>query len=236
MTKRRLALITTNSAIPLWIACSVFAQQPAGGPPLFFKEVWKAPSDVEHPAAQDSVDSPNLELKLYGDAPGGQKPDHGIWIVKHNPPLIEPAHVWTGQCAQSCAFALRDKNNFVDLTGTAKVRFEYKEAGFHMVRPIIKLADGTWLAGDHAEGISSDWHTAEISFADVRWRKIDIKKVIEAPDGKWIDHPDLSKVDEIGFTDLMAGSGHGPGGWSDIGAIEVYGKPVKRDALQSKLN
>src|ERR1700749_3292316 len=130
MKKRRLASITMNSAIPLWIACSAFAQQPAGGPPLFFKEVWKAPSDVEHPAAQDSVDSPNLELKLYGDAPGGQKPDHGIWIVKHNPPLIEPAHVWTGQCAQSCAFALRDKNNFVDLTGTAKVRFEYKEAGF----------------------------------------------------------------------------------------------------------
>jgi hypothetical protein len=235
MTRRRLALITIQSAIPLWIACSAFAQEPSGGPPLFFKEVWKTPSDVEHPVAQDSVDNQNLEIKLYGGAPGGVKPDHGIWIVKHNPPMIEPAHVWTGQCTESCAFALRDKNNFVDLTGAAKIRFQYKEAGFHMVRPIIKLADGTWLAGDHAEGISSDWHEAEISFADVRWRKIDIKKVIEAADGKWIDHPDLSKVDEIGFTDLMAGSGHGPGGWSDIGAIEVYGKPVKRDGLQSKL-
>jgi hypothetical protein len=50
----------------------------------------------------------------------------------------------------------------------------------------------------------------------------------QAADGKWIDHPDLSKVDEIGFTDLMAGSGHGPGGWSDAGRVEVYGKPVKR--------
>ena len=63
-------------------------------------------------------------------------------------------------------------------------------------------------------------------------------EVIEAADGKWVDHPDLSKVDEIGFTDLMAGSGHGPGGWSDVGRIEVYGKPVKRDGViqSSKLN
>ena len=38
----------------------------------------------------------------------------------------------------------------------------------------------------------------------------------------------VSKVDEIGFTDLLPGSGHGPGGWSDVGRIEVYGKPVKR--------
>jgi hypothetical protein len=28
----------------------------------------------------------------------------------------------------------------------------------------------------------------------------------------------------------MAGSGHGPGGWSDVAAFEVYGKPVKREA------
>jgi hypothetical protein len=39
---------------------------------------------------------------------------------------------------------------------------------------------------------------------------------------------DLSKVDEIGFTDLMPGSGHGDGGYSDLGWIEVYGKPVPR--------
>jgi hypothetical protein len=44
-----------------------------------------------------------------------------------------------------------------------------------------------------------------------------------------VDSPDLSKVDEIGFTDLMAGSGHGPGGSSRVDWIEVYGKPVKRD-------
>ena len=30
--------------------------------------------------------------------------------------------------------------------------------------------------------------------------------------------------------DLLPGSGHGPGGWSDLAWIEVYGKSVKRDA------
>jgi hypothetical protein len=36
---------------------------------------------------------------------------------------------------------------------------------------------------------------------------------------KLADHPDLTKVDEIGFPALMAGSGHRPGGWSDVGSI-----------------
>ncbi|MDP9055288.1 MAG: hypothetical protein M3N93_13460 [Acidobacteriota bacterium] len=222
----------------LCLASAAFAQLSVSGPlPLFFREEWKAPADVEHPVAQDSVAGTALELKLYGAGVGGMKPEHGIWIVKHNPPAIEPAHTWTGLCTASCAFALREKDNYMDLTGRAKVRFQYKVAGFHQLRPIVKLADGTWLAGDQSVGLSADWHEADITFADLRWRKLDMNKVIEAPDGKWIDHPDLTRVDEIGFTDLMAGSGHGPGGWSNVGRIEVYGKPVKRDsAVQSKLN
>ncbi len=221
----------------LCLAGAAFAQAPAGPPPLFFREEWKAPADVEHPVAQDSLANANLEIKLYGDGVGGMKPDHGIWIVKHNPPMVEPTHTWTGQCTSSCAFALREKDNYVDLSGLGRVRFQYKVAGFHMLRPIVKLADGTWLAGDQAFGLSADWHEADVSFADLRWRKLDMKKVAEAADGKWVEKPDLTKVDEIGFTDLMAGSGHGPGGWSDVGRIEVYGKPVKRDGVtQSKLN
>ena len=39
---------------------------------------------------------------------------------------------------------------------------------------------------------------------------------------------DLTRVDEIGFVDLMPSSGHGWGGFVNVGKIEVYGKPVKR--------
>jgi hypothetical protein len=36
-----------------------------------------------------------------------------------------------------------------------------------------------------------------------------------------LDKVDLTKVDEIGFVDLTPGSGHGRGGFSDVGWIEV---------------
>ncbi len=126
------------------------------------------------------------------------------------------------------AVALRDKGNYVDLTGLARIRWQTKVSGFHKVRPIVKLADGTWLVGDEADGSPLDWHDSDFSIAEVRWLKLDIDKVVTR--GNWVEHPDLSKVDEIGFTDLMPSSGHGPGGWSDVAWFEVYGKPVKREA------
>ena len=46
--------------------------------------------------------------------------------------------------------------------------------------------------------------------------------------GVQLDHVDLSKVDQIGFIDLMPSSGHGPGGWSDVAQVEVYGKSLPR--------
>jgi hypothetical protein len=199
-------------------------------PVLILSESWQhIPADVEHPVTQSAVTNPNLELKLYGDGVGGKDPDHGIWIVWHEQPQFEPLHLWTGLCKTNCAASLRDKYNYLDLRGNAYIRWDVKIAGLHMLRPILKLADGTWLVGDHVDSFSIDWHPSEFSIGDVRWRKLDINKVVEAPDGQWVSKPDLSKVDEIGFTDLMAGSGHGPGGWSDVGKIEVYGKGVPRN-------
>lgn len=61
-------------AIATVIAGSVWAQAPAGARQLVLKEEWKAPADVEHPAAQDSLASSSLNLKLYGGGVGGIKP------------------------------------------------------------------------------------------------------------------------------------------------------------------
>ncbi len=228
---------------PLLAGSVAFAQEPAkekvnaralpqnNRPALVLSEQWQQiPADVEHPVTQAAVTNPNLELKLYGDGVGGTNPDHGVWIVWHEQPQTEPLHLWTGLCKANCAAALRDKYNFLDLRDSAMIRWDVKIVGFHLLRPIIKLADGTWLVGSHTDGIQNDWHQSEFSIADVQWRKLDITKVVEAPDGKWIENPDLSRVDEIGFTDLMAGSGHGPGGWSDVGRIEVFGKATARTA------
>jgi hypothetical protein len=128
---------------------------------------------------------------------------------------------------------LRDKNNYVNLSGpVARIRWRTKEAGFHLLRPVLKLADGTFLVGDHVEGYTQDWLETEFSLADVRWRGLNPEMVVETIDGQWKQNPDLSKVDEIGFTDLMRGSGGGPGGGSRVDWIEVYGVPVKRIAQQ----
>ena len=198
----------------------------AGGanrrPPLFFKEEWKqTDKGGEHPLLPESVGNPNLELKVYG--PSSKE----LLLTGAAGDENNPIHVWTGLCTSPCAVAFREKASFADLTGLGRVRWNTKMSGFHQVRPIVKLADGTWYVGDRADGGSTrDWVVSEISFADLRWVRLDIGRVVTV--GPFVDKIDLSKVDEIGFADLMPSSGHGPGGWSDVAQIEVYGRPVKR--------
>jgi hypothetical protein len=43
-------------------------------------------------------------------------------------------------------------------------------------------------------------------------------------------------VDEVGFVDLMPSSGHGTGGYIQLGQIEVYGKAVPREAGSTTSN
>ena len=207
------------------------AAQPAAAvpmrPPLFLSESWQplpTPPD-DHgawPVSQGGVASPTLELKLYGTS------SREIQLVAgRGGSDVTPNNVWTGTTTSPSALALRDRNSYVDLSGPlAKLKFVVRTSGFHQVRPVVKLADGTWLAGDHAIGPNGDFNDTDISVADLRWIKLDIARVVAV--GNWIDKPDLSKVDEVGFADLMPGSGHGPGGYVNVGRIQVYGKPVKR--------
>lgn len=188
--------------------------------PLFFKEEWKQDAgSTEHPVTQESVANANLEIKLYGQ-------NHDVLIAGAVATENNPPHMWTGTCTTACAVALRDKTNFVDITGLARMKWLSKMSGYHAVRPIVKLANGTWLIGDHADDNNVDWLTHEFSFQGMRWLTLDIARVVTT--GTWVANPDLTKIDEIGFADLTPGSGHGAGGWSDVATIEVYGKPVPR--------
>jgi hypothetical protein len=202
-----------------------FAQQPeergpgrgpAPQPPtLIFKETWKqAPGNV--PVTQDFVTNPDLQLTLYGTG----KEDFGVTSEGNVP------HIWTGLCAAACALTLSQKENFIDLTGKAKIRWYTKTSGFHEVRPVLKLADGTLLVGNHVDANMLDYLESEFYVSDVRWLKLDPATV--RTKGTLLDKVDLSKVDGVGFADLSPGSGHGTGGYSDVAWIEVYGKPVKR--------
>jgi hypothetical protein len=199
--------------------------------PLFFREDWKIANDVpnantpdepEHTLAQGDLANPNLEVHLYGDKVGPRVADQ-----TYNDNLT---YAMTLLCSSNCAITLRDKNSDVDLTGVATIRWRTRISGFHYLHPILKLADGTWLIGDKGAGFSTNWVDSEIQLVDVRWRRLDIENVVEGRDGYWVDYPDLSRVEEIGFTDLMRGAGHGSGGGSRVDWIEVYGKPVPRTA------
>jgi hypothetical protein len=142
----------------------------------------------------------------------------------------DPPNLWTGVCHTAVAATLRDRSSYVDLTGRAKIRWVTRTSGFHVVRPVVKLADGNWFVGDYAEGAPSANSTlflqAEFAVASVRWLPLDISRVVTT--GQTWASPDLSRVDEVGFADLLPGSGHGWGGFVNVGAIEVYGKPVAR--------
>jgi hypothetical protein len=217
-------LVLLASALP-----RAAAQEPARGrgaaaprvtrPPLFFREEWKqTAAGGEHPVnPSEALSNANLELKLYGKE---------LLLTGSAQDENNPIHLWTGTCATPCAVALRDKNNFADLTGLARIRWVTKVSGFHQVRPIVKLADGTWLVGDHTDGSTLDWLQSDFSIAEIRWLRLDIAGVVTK--GNIVEKPDLSRVDEIGYADLMPGSGHGPGGWIDVATIEVFAKPVKR--------
>jgi hypothetical protein len=218
-------LIVTTCAM-----ASLHAQTPAAAPAtpaakpqrpgLFFREEWQQiEKGGEHPVDAAAIGNPNLELKLY--VPAGE-----ILLTGTRNDETNPVHVWTGMCTTPCAVAFREKTRRADLTGLARLRWNTKMSGFHQIRPIVKLADGTWLVGDQAIGSTRDWLVSELSFADLHWLKLDIARVVTT--GNVLEKVDLTQVDEIGFADLMPGSGHGPGGWSDVAQVEVYAKGVAR--------
>src|SRR5687768_1378914 len=192
-------------------------------PPLFFRETWKDPEVQERKVIQSDLVSPLL-LTVHGP------PTVDVRLVKHTSPKDDPSYIWSGSSPQPWALTLKDRNNYVDLSGpVARIRWRTKQAAFNLLRPVVKLADGRFLVGDYTEGYTGDWRETEFSVASVRWRVLDSTNVVTARrEAGWAADVDLRKVDEVGFTDLMRGSGGGPGGGSRVDWIEVYGHPIPR--------
>ena len=128
-------------------------------------------------------------------------------------------------CKGNWAVTLRHEGLLFDLSEYAKIKWRTKQSGFRNLHLILKLADGTWLVGDQYDDHSKDWRIHEFNIMDIQWYSFNIKYIYEE---KLIENPDLSKIDEIGFTDLMHG------GMSEacsrVDWIEVYGKSLKRNS------
>jgi hypothetical protein len=179
------------------------------------------------PFVQANVADPNVELEQYG---AGKE----VLTNAGNEAQFIPFSAWTGEASGPFALTFRHKTSLLDLTGGAKIRWATKTSGFHVVRPVIKLADGSMFVGDYASENVAIMGVNEFPVATVKWVKLDPMKVVTlgspGPNNQiWVT-PDLSKVDEVGFADLIPGSGHGTGGWVHVGSIEVYGKAVPRGA------
>ncbi len=196
-------------------------------PPMVFREAWKQPpytgqlTDRKRRVTQDAVVNPNLQLQLYGaDAQDVEVYDH-----------YGQFDLWTGLVGSPVAVTLRDRDAYFDLTGLAALRARTRTEDLHVLHPVVKLADGTLLVG--SQTLSSpqpvmgggDFVVSEVTFNAQRWFQLDPQKVAITREVK---DPDLSRVDAIGFADLMPGGGHGFSGCSNVSWMELYAKTHER--------
>jgi len=212
-TLRSFAKITLFLGVVLSVYNSCKAQY---RPALFFREDWKE-IPAATPVTREHVSNNNLILGLYGPAADSIKKSH------HDTPADDPYYIWSGLCLNNWVVTLKHRSSFVNLSEYAKIVWRSKQSGLRNLHIVLKLANGTWLVSDQCDGKSKDWRICEFNLADINWYVLDIKTVVE---GDLIPNPDLSRVDEIGFTDLMRGGQSIA--CSRLDWIEVYGKAVKR--------
>ena len=119
----------------------------ASAAPAFLKVEWVQPQGQTGQVAivQENVADANVEVKWYGAA--------ATHLLTSGTPGSDtaPFTVWSGECDGPFAITFKQKSNFADLSGLGKLRWVVKTSGFHVVRPVVKLADGTSLVGEHAD-------------------------------------------------------------------------------------
>ncbi|MDR2215379.1 MAG: hypothetical protein LBE59_06020 [Nevskiaceae bacterium] len=224
-------IIQTISLTTLLFSSAILAAQGGGNaapryvpednrPPLAFREDF-IDEPTETPVTMASINNKELRFTLWGP---GKDLVAKSW---HASPKDESGYIWTGSCTQVCGFTLYRPGYYLDLRELAKVTWRTKQTGFHQLRLMLKLADGQILVSDKTVGASRDWQVSEMPIADIQWYQLHTETMTDYPA---VQNPDLSKVAEIGWTDLIPGSGHGtPGGSTRVDWIEVYGRLVPQN-------
>ena len=232
MSLRSAAQTVLAFVLIIWSSLS-FAQQTQTGrgqgvapaqatrPPLLFREEWRLPPHEGAPTDENTrftpavVTSDRLEARLYG-------PDSAVVRAAEHEGRID---LWTGLATSPVAVTLRDRRNYVDLTGLARLRWIVRTNAIHTLYPIVKLADGTLLAGNRGIQTDGEFLQVEVAFGGMRWYRLDPSKVMVMLEMR---NPDLSRVDEVGLATLAPGGGHGIAGSANLSTVELYAKAVPR--------
>lgn len=190
-------------------------------PPLLFSEPWRLPpytgeqTDENMRFTPAVVTNPRIEVKLYG-------PDASVIRAAVHEERID---LWNGMASSPVAVTLRDRRNYVDLTGAARLRWIVRTNAIHQLHPVVKLADGRLIVGDRGITTNGEYLSVEIAFIGMRWYALDPVKVVV---GTEVMNPNLQRVDEVGLAMLSPGGGHGIAGSANLSNVELFAYPVPR--------
>lgn len=204
-----------------------FTGAPANPATLLFREAWtRAP--MAQPMTQENLGNQHLRLHIYGNADEIRKTFHP-----------DEDYTYTGETTTNWALTVSDPKVVWDLSGDGRVRFRTRNSGYRFLHVVIRTADGAYFVSEQGAGESTAWIDTDFILSNLTWRNLLMTDTPtnasnrRSPDPKRVPiiatsraTPDLTRVNEVGFSDLMAG------GWipatSRVQAFEVWGKAVPR--------